>query len=272
MTPPRLGPANAATLVTANLDECTAIYGAYLDLHAGPVGALSETSAGELGWPSLAGTRSTWLANAIGEPWLRVIEAPNARQTRPFELYGWLSLEIAVKDVDALGTRLADSPFDIIGPPADLAMSDAIRAMQVIGPCGEVLYLTQVKRPLPPFELPQARCSVDRLFIPVMMTPDREASLEHYSALSGNEGLRFETQITVISAARGLERDHAHPVATLQLTGETLIEIDEVAGLNAPPDSDLPPTGIALIHFQHPDATPGVHTGPAGERYLIQTH
>lgn len=276
MTPPRLGPAQAATLIAADLDQCTAIYGEHLQHHAGDIGALDAAEASALGWSSLTGARTCWLANALGQPWLRVIENRQAEHSRPFERYGWLSLEIAVQDVDALGETLVDSPFEIIGPPADLAMSDAIRAMQVIGPCGEVLYLTEVKRPVPPFEIPQARCAVDKLFIPVMMTPDREASLAHYGALSGNEGLRFDTRITVINAARGFDRDHQHPVATLQLAGETVIEIDQVDGL-APAafGAESPPTGIALIHFQHVDATPGaapdVHTGAAGERYLIQS-
>lgn len=272
-TPPRLGPAQAATLVVADLDQCTAIYAEHLQLAPQDETALTDADALELGWPDLAGSRSAWLANALGEPWLRFIEHRGAAVSRPFECYGWLSLEIAVQDVDALGAALVDGPFEIIGPPADLAMSDAIRAMQVAGPSGEVLYLTEVKRPVPPFELPMARCPVDRLFIPVMTTPDREASLAHYATLSGNEGLRFDTRITVISAARGFDRDHQHPVATLQLAGNTLIEIDQVDGLQpAPFGAPSPPTGIALIHFHHPDATPGVHTGAAGERYLIQSH
>jgi hypothetical protein len=157
--------------------------------------------------------------------------------------------------------------------------------MQVVGPCGEVLYLTEIKAPLPPFELPRARCAVDRLFIPVMMAPDREAALDHYEKRTGVDGLRFDTRITVISAARGLDRDHAHPVATLQLPGETLIEIDQVPGLEpAPFGRDDPPTGIALAHFGPADAAPhtdikkrtdamtNIHTGAAGERYLIQSH
>jgi hypothetical protein len=233
---------------------------------------LGTPQASELGWAKLGGSRCAWLANELGEPWLRLIECPDAPARRPFTHVGWLALEIDVQDVDALGHSLADSPFDIIGAPADLAISDAIRAMQVVGPSGEVLYLTQVKRPLPPFELPRARCRVDRLFIPVMTCPDRDAVLDHYERLSGNEGLRFETAITVISAALGFEKNHAHPVATLQLADNTLIEIDQVAGLRpAPYGGDEIPTGIALIHFSHEHAPAGLHIGAAGERYFI-TH
>jgi hypothetical protein len=133
-----------------------------------------------------------------------------------------------------------------------------------------VLYLTEVKREVPPFELPFARCPVDRLFIPVMTCPDREAALAHYEGLSGNEGLRFETRITVISGALGLDREHRHPVATLQLREATLIEIDEVPDLRpAPFGDDLPPTGIAEIHFRATGRPFSRGRGAAGERYTV---
>ncbi len=277
MTPPRLGSVQGATLVTADLAQCTASYFEHLHLRVHSRGRLSDTEAAALGWPALGGTPWTWLANALGEPWLRIIENPNAEPTRPFDHYGWLSLEISVQDVDALGEALKDSPFEIIGPPADLAVGEAIRAMQVVGPCGEVLYLTEIKAPLPPFELPRARCPVDRLFIPVMMAPDREAALAHYEPRAGRDGLRFDTRITVISGARGLDREHQHPVATLQLPGNTLIEIDQVPGLSPAPFAvPEPPTGIALAHFapEKPESNPKpvFATGAAGERYLMQSH
>jgi catechol 2,3-dioxygenase-like lactoylglutathione lyase family enzyme len=276
MTPARLGPVQGATLVTADLAQCTASYCGHLHLREHTLGVLPEAEAAALGWPGLGGTSCAWLANALGEPWLRLVENPAAEVQRPFERYGWLSLEISVQDVDALGESLRGSPFEIIGPPANLAVGEAIRAMQVVGPCGEVLYLTEIKAPLPPFELPRARCPVDRLFIPVMMAPDRETALGHYEERTGVEGLRFDTRITVISHARGFDREHPHPVATLQLPGKTLIEIDQVEGL-APAAfaSANPPTGIALAHFaageRAPNREPVYASGAAGERYLIQS-
>jgi len=57
--------------------------------------------------------------------------------------------ELIVDDVDALAAELASSPFRIIGGPADLSFSDQIRAMQVVGPAREVLYLTQADQ-MPP--------------------------------------------------------------------------------------------------------------------------
>ena len=268
MAQPRLGPALAATIITRALDDSTGAYTGHLGQRLHRREPISLAEAKHLGLPDLAGAPTAWLANALGEPWLQLVEHPAAEPLEPFARYGWLSLEIAVRDVDALAKGLENSPFEVIGPPRDLAMSDAIRAMQVVGPSGEVLYLTEVKRVVPPFELPFARCPVDRLFIPVMTCPGREAALAHYEALSGNEGLRFETRITVISRALGLPEAQAHPVATLQLAGETLIEIDEVAGLG-PAAAHGRATGIALVHFGHEQPQAGALEGAAGERYLL---
>lgn len=270
MTAPRLGPVLAATIVTQDLDHSIGVYREHLGLSSGETSTLNALECAELAWPTLENSRFTWLSNALGEPWLRLVEHKDAQARQPFTHYGWLALEVAVQDVDALGDSLLDSPFDIIGAPADLAMSDAIRAMQVIGPSGEVLYLTQVKRPLPPFELPRARCPVDRLFIAVLTCPNRDCALDHYAELSGNDGLKFDTQITVISAARSLPENHPHPVATLQLAENTLIELDQLADLQpAPYGGDDIPTGIAQIDFLHEDIMPGLHFGAAGERYYI---
>ena len=271
-TAPSLGPAVAATIITRDLDHSIAAYTQHLGQQLSSEQAFDATQARACGWDALAGNRSAWLANALGEPWLQLVEHGAATSMAPFTHYGWLSLEVAVADVDALGESLANSPFEIIGPPADLAMSDAIRAMQVVGPDGEVLYLTQIKRPVAGFELPTARCAVDRLFIPVMTCPDREAALAHYAALSGNDGLRFETRITVINRALGFDKNREHPVATLQLRGATLIEIDQVDQLAAAPfGGPTLPGGIALIHFAHPSARPGIYNGAAGERYQLIT-
>ena len=61
----------------------------------------------------------------------------------PFGTYGWNAAELIVRDVDKSATRIMDSPFEIIGEPADLSFTDQIRAMQIMGPSKEVLYLFQ---------------------------------------------------------------------------------------------------------------------------------
>jgi len=144
-----------------------------------------------------------------------------------------------------------ESPFEVIGEPANLDVSDNIRAMQVIGSASEVLYLTEVKAEVPPFELPFARCAVDRLFIPVLLAGDRDQTLEVYEQFADTSGVKFETKITVINRARQFDIGRRHPVATLQLRGSNLIEIDQLEGLRErPSNSGKLPTGIAMISIE----------------------
>ena len=86
----------------------------------------------------------------------------------PYTTYGWSASELIVQDVDQLADNLADSPFEIIEKPKNLSFTDDIRAMQVLGPASEILYLTQVKNNVPGLDLPSARCPVDRTFIVIL--------------------------------------------------------------------------------------------------------
>ena len=70
--------------------------------------------------------------------------------------------------MDSLAGQLAGSPFRVIGAPADLSFTDKIRAMQVVGPAREVLYLTQIKERLAAFDTPEAAAFVDRAFIVIL--------------------------------------------------------------------------------------------------------
>jgi hypothetical protein len=259
-----IGPSLSATLVTDRLDTCVAAWAEFLDHHPGAESPLPDGTARRWTAPRLSGARSVWLHNALGEPWLRLVEDEVATPRPPFCNPGWQALEIAVADVDGLARRLAGSPFTCLGEPANLDVSDAIRAMQVLGPAGEVLYLTEVRDAVPGFELPGARCPVDRLFIPVLLAPDRASASACYGALGGPAPLNFDTRIGVLNRARGLAADTRHPVATLQLAGANLIEIDEVPGLPGPA-AGLPP-GIASVAFAAPSqAVPANADGCLGK-------
>jgi hypothetical protein len=198
--------------------------------------------------PGVAGARSAVLISESGVPWIRVIEDPSIQSAVPFKQRGWMSLEVAVQDVDRLATELKGSPFETLRPPADLDVSEDIRAMQVIGPAGEVLYLTQVKGEVPPFEIPMARCRVDRLFIPVMCCTDRDAALAFYRQFPNCRDFRFDTTITSVNSAFGDALDRKRAVAAVQLAGKTMIEIDQIdAAVPRPCDKGKLPPGIAII-------------------------
>ncbi len=248
MTTSALGPCLTATITTDRIDTCVKAWCDHLYQSKAHEERVSATQAEHWGMPALAGSRSVWLSNASGEPWLRFIEDASAAPVDPFRHTGWLSLEINVLDVDALHQTLLDTPFRIIGHPADLDVSPHIRAMQVMGPAGEVLYLTQIKQEVPGFDLPSARSAVDRLFIPVLLVSDRDEALALYEQFPNTQGNRFETRITVLNQAHDLTAETRHPVATVQLTGKSLIEIDELTGLTPRPVANCGlPTGISMI-------------------------
>lgn len=245
-----LGPVLRASICTPSLEQSIKAWQGSLHHRPHSTGRIDATRAESLGLPFLADAPFTLMANELDEPWLELIESPTAVVLDPFAHSGWFSLEISVKDVDTLRSTLDEGAFRVIGEPANLEVSDNIRAMQVIGPAGEVLYLTEIKAPVPPFELPFARCAVDRLFIPVLLTSDRDTSAAVYEKLNGQTGMKFDTRITVINRARGLEITQQHPVSTQQLAGANLIEIDQLDDLSArAPVDGFMPAGIMSITF-----------------------
>ncbi len=273
------GPTCHAVICTDRLQETVSAWCGHLRQRVHSRARLDAVQARGWGAPALAGARLVWLANALGEPWLCVLEDESAQPLDAFAHSGWLSLEVAVRHVDALFETLRGSPFEILGEPADLDVSPAVRAMQVRGPAGEVAYLTEVRAEVPGFDLARARCDVDRLFIPVLLAASRDQALKTWDCFPELAALRLETRITVINRARGLPVETRHPIATLQLAGGNLVEIDELDGLAKRPAAagKLPP-GLAMIGVEvHdltglglPEPTYGLTQGPfAGRRAAL---
>jgi hypothetical protein len=245
---PNLGPIALCTLIATDGKALIDAYTGWLHLDVADTGPLDADTAAAIDLPQLAGNPSWLLSNTKGRRWLQVIEHKTAIPRNTLHTYGWLALEILVADVDQLAERLTESPFEILRPAADLDVSDKIRACQVRGPAGEILYLTQVTGKVPPFDLPTCEAPVDRLFIPVLSTPSRDQSLAQYSTISGNAGISFDTKITVVNQARNYALDQRHPVATLQLAGQALIEIDQIDG-TVQADAGIA-SGLACVAFQ----------------------
>jgi hypothetical protein len=242
-----MGPVALCTLVGNDGEALAGAYSRWLHQEITATGALDTQTASTLGFPQLTGHRYWLLSNTQGRQWLQIIEDTEATPRESLATFGWLAMEVLVENVDTLADGLADSPFKLLRPAADLDVSDKIRACQVKGPAGEILYLTQVKGEVPPFDLPSCEAPVDHLFIPVLSTPSRDQSLEQYSRISGNQGLSFDTRITVVNQARGFDLERRHPVATLQLDGQALIEIDQIADTRENPAGVN--CGVANIAF-----------------------
>ncbi len=265
-----LGPVACGVILSRELSPIIDAYERFLALTVSQRFTLDGLTAKGLGLADLEGHTAAMLAGGSGRDWLLIVEAPEASDRDALGTHGWLAQEVLVEDVDRLAAGLEESPFDVLRPPADLDVSDRIRACQVRGPAGEILYLTQVTGEVPPFELPSCQAFVDHLFIPVLSTPDRDSTLAEYEALASREGLRFDTRITVVNQALGLPLEQRHPVGTLQLDNNALIEVDQIAGTTAP-GADLC-SGTAAIVF-HAAGAPSeealaVQEGPFAGCYL----
>lgn len=255
----RMGPVVLGTVICRDLAQSSAAYRGWLGQMTLAQGRLSTAQALALNAPALIQARSALLGPSTHElPWLRLIEDPEASYAEPFSRTGWMALEIAVADVDELARKLVGSPFALLAPPADLDLSPSIRAMQVAGPAGEVLYMTQVKAALKPFDLPRARHFVDRLFIPVLGAPSRDKALAVYELIAQQRGIVFDTRLGAFNRCHGLPLEQRHPVAVIQLKQASMIEIDQLPSTIAelPLDTERLPGGIASVTFKVPARHP----------------
>jgi len=252
---PQIGPVLGASVVARSLDAVLPFY-----LEAGFQRCSATPPWGRL--PPVLDqpcTGRAWLAGGSGRPWLQLVEIPSAIAVDRYRHTGWFSLEVGSNEVETLASVLAGCMgFEILAGPAPLEVSDDIVATQVIGPSGELYYFTQVKRPLPPFSLPQPRHRLDELFIAVSTALDLDSALAFWQSLSGSRGLSLETRIGVLNRGLGLDSAHRLPVGIVQLAGSTLIEIDQVPAIAPRPALSQ---GIAMIsvaadkdaHFQGSD-------------------
>lgn len=263
---PPLGPITAVTFTAPDLDEVRELYGHYLDYRVVTDSTVPADQALAWGADAVAGRHMVELAPAVGDDFrFRVIQA-GADEYVPFASHGWNAAELIVRDVDALAERLAGSPFEIIGEPQDLSFSEDIRAMQVLGPGRELLYLTQFKASVPGLDVPVPRCDVDRTFIVILGGPSMNALQAFYADSFGlPRPAVVESRVKGMSAAFGLSPDHRYPIAALPVAGQSLIELDEMpaaAAAREARDGELPP-GIAIVSFAGSESR--CLRGPAGE-------
>jgi len=187
--------------------------------------------------------------------WIRYIETGERRGFESPATRGWMATELLVKDPDALAAKLANSAFQHLAGPGDLFPGPkSPRAMQMIGPAGELLYFTRILPGGSRFGMKQARSPVDRAFI-LTIAGDSTESMRRFYAEQLNmrvmDPLPFINGILAHSC--GAPPDTIFPTSLSPIPGRRfLIELDEFpSGLPARPVSDgqLPP-GLALVSFR----------------------
>jgi hypothetical protein len=247
---PVLGGIRAVSFVVPELAAATRPYVVQLGYQVVAESRLTTERSTAMGAPALAGCAVRTLGPASGEAvFLHFIEVAGAVPPPALTTHGWNATEFVVQDVDALAARLADDPaFTIIGPPASLTRFPMIRAMQVLGPCGECLYFTQVG-PGSGLALAEAKCFVGRVFIVVAGGADLKAMFAAYAGFGNATDPPVATPVRVISAANGLPPETLHPHGLVKLAEGTMIELDgypPITQARQPVAGTLPP-GMAMV-------------------------
>ena len=194
---------------------------------------------------------------------LRFIEQPRHDDFAPLRSYGWAAIEICVEDVLKANARVEDSPFDIIGPPREIEGLPAIYPMQVQGPDGEIVYMTQIRDDLPAYDLPRAATPIDKLFILVMGCSNLDASMDWMEKHAGvQKGRDMEIIYTMLAKAYGSPMDELHRIATMIHDRDVFLELDQYpeAAVARPRHDGMLPPGCAIGTLWTPDFD--AHDGP----------
>lgn len=250
------GPIQCVTVAAVDVDAGVAAYRDYLDYRLGFDGRVSAGLAEQWGATGMVGRRYVVMhPQHVEDRYLRIVEIDPVAEYRPFRTLGWNAIEIIVRDTDVMADRLRQSPFQIVGEPHDLSFSDAIRAMQAIGPAGEVIYLTMLKRPVEAFDLPSVRGEVGAPFI-VISGGDLAALKKHYVGAFGlPEAPEMVGRISVLSNAYRMPEDTGHRIAALPLGDANYIELDQYpdAAVARPCTEGHLPPGQSLVTFEVAD-------------------
>lgn len=243
-----------ATFTASDLRQVAQQYDRWLDYKVRERGRVPRTLAASWGAPRAAGRAYILMSpDAAPDVFIRVVRAPAARAYRPMMSFGWNAIEIIVDNPDALRERLRGSPFEVIGEPAPLGSYPSIRAFQVKGTAGEVLYLTAETGDRSKSMLPPPNGPVGRVFIMVVSGPDIEKQLDWYSGTFAmpRAAVRQRT-VGVLQRAQGLSADATLPLTTLRLAKPgNLVELDgysQQAGPRVVAPNELPP-GVAMASF-----------------------
>lgn len=243
------------TLLVRSLTPVETAWQEYLDYQTVRRSTLSPELASAWDAPGMTNLEFILMRPASGtEVYLRFVRMPASMDAAPpFMTHGWNATEILVQDPDALAKKLQDSPFRVIGPPADLTPGpDAPRAMQVIGPAGELLYLTRIIPGGTPFDLGSATVPVDRVFITVVAGPSLTALQDYYDRQLGLPvGDTLYWPIEVLARAHRLAENTPFPLAVAILPRHYLVELDEYPRTARPRDRQpgMLPAGMAMVSF-----------------------
>ena len=280
------------TLIVNQLSAVEDPYRQQLDYAPVHRGVVSSEQASLWAAPAMTGKPFVILGPASGKPvYLRFIEDKAAVMPPPGTTFGWNAAELLVTDPDRLASQLEGSAFRVIGEPRDLwPAPNAPRAMQALGPAGELLYFTRVIPSAFKIAMTPAESPVDRVFIMVVGGPSVATMQGWYrDALGLKPDPASSWSINVLSQALKLPSETRYQLSMVPLPRDFEIELDEYPSVSKPRPvrEGALPSGIAMVsigvdrledlrvewrappapvaEFPYNGRRTGVTTGPAGE-------
>ena len=155
-----------------------------------------------------------------------------------------------MQDVFGWPDRLAGSGFEIVGVPKEIPGLPYFVAMQMLGRGREMIYLNEVRQDTPTSDLPRAASPIDHLFIVILASPDRAATMAWYAdALGLEEGGSYTIPYSMINTAFGLPATTLTTISMAQKDRLPIVEIDDypaAATARRAVAGSLPP-GNALV-------------------------
>ena len=252
------------TILALDLGAVERAYESELDYTVVERGRIDAALARSWNADKVGGRRYILMRPASREMvYLRFIQSRSGERYRALQTEGWNAVEILAQDPDALARQLAGSErFTVVGPPRYLTEKKNIKAMQAVGPAGELLYLTRISSPEKSgFGLQGARSRVDRVFIMVVGAKDFAALTAFY-----RERLKMPVtapllyRIGVLSKAYNLPPETKHEIAIAQISTRFLVELDRYPAAAAPVAAAAGelPDGVAMVSFLVDELDPGL--------------
>jgi hypothetical protein len=215
------------TVGTPDVQATQQAYSEWLDYTVEGRGEVSKDLAAVWNAPKMAGREYVLMQPKSKEDiYLRFVQVDAIDGYVPMKTFGWNAIEMLVQDPDALAEKFSKpgAPFKIVGPPRPLGPNSPIRAMQVIGPGNETLYLSRVP---PDFQSGVAKVPVDRPFILIVGGPKQQDIRDFYKNVLGIDSSEpVMARMTVLNKALGLDVETTHPLSVARLSQKYAVEID----------------------------------------------
>jgi hypothetical protein len=241
------------TIIVTNLSQVETAWREYFGYKVADRGEVSEQLADVWDADAMEGMDYITMQPSNDAPvYVRFVEDELAAGYTAMTTHGWNATELLVKDPDALAKTI-EGNFDIVGAPKDLwAAPNAPRAMQAVGPAGELLYLTRNGQAAATLGLDDSMPDVERAFIMVLGGPSMQDFQRFYGDTLGlTVGDAMSFQLSTFSRINELPVDTTYPLAIINTAPGYMIEIDELpASLpkRKVAAEHLPP-GIAIVGF-----------------------